>query len=63
MAFLAQLLAVPVALGGESVVPSNTAIAVISVVSIVLGYAVIAALWYFVFRDRSRPKRKRDLPD
>ena len=51
---------VPVALDGESVSGNNTALAVISLVSIVSGYLLLAALWYFVFRDRARARRKRD---
>jgi hypothetical protein len=57
------LLSLPVALDGESVGSNNTAIGVISVVSIVLGYLLLAALWYFVFRDRSRKKGNRDSSD
>jgi hypothetical protein len=55
----------PMALGGESTTGNSTAIAVISAVSLVLGYLLIAALWHFVFRDPSRGKRKRkrDGPD
>jgi hypothetical protein len=60
MSFAALLLALPVALDGESVSNNNTAVGVISVVSIVLGYLVLAALWYFVFRDKARAKRKKD---
>ena len=60
MTFAALLLALPVALDGESVSGNNTAIGVISVVSIGVGYLVLAALWYFVFRDKTRAKRKKD---
>ena len=35
----------------------------ISVVSIVFGYLLLAALWYFVFRDKAREKRGKDSPD
>lgn len=59
----ALILAVPPALDGESVGGNNTAIAVISVVSIVSGYLLLAALWYFVFRDKSRSRRKKQSPD
>jgi hypothetical protein len=55
----AAILAVPFALGGESSGGESTGIAVISAISIVVGYALIAALWFFVFRDRSRRRRKR----
>jgi hypothetical protein len=57
------MLSAPLALDGESVTGSNTGLAVISVVSMVFGYALIAALWYFVFREKARTKRKRDSPD
>jgi peptidoglycan/LPS O-acetylase OafA/YrhL len=54
----ALILALPLALGGESG-GDSTGIAVLSVVSIVAGYLLIAALWYFVFRDRARARRRR----
>lgn len=46
-------LVLPLALDGESITGNSTAIAVLSVVSIVGGYLLLFALWYFVFRDRS----------
>ncbi|HEY1457886.1 MAG TPA: hypothetical protein VGF15_05155 [Solirubrobacteraceae bacterium] len=46
--------AAPLALGGESITGNGTAIAVLSAISIVGGYLLLAGLWYFVFRDRSR---------
>ncbi|HEV7586342.1 MAG TPA: hypothetical protein VGO14_11245 [Solirubrobacteraceae bacterium] len=49
----------PLALGGESAGGESTGLAVISAISIVVGYALIAALWYFVFRDRGRGRRGR----
>lgn len=64
MTLAALLPALPLALDGESVSGNNTAIGVISVVSIVAGYLVLAALWYFVFRDKARSKRgKGSSPD
>jgi hypothetical protein len=60
MTLASLLLALPPALDGESVSGNNTAIGVISVVSIVAGYLVLAALWYFVFRDKSRSKRRKE---
>jgi hypothetical protein len=51
------------ALDGESGVGDSTGIAVISLVSIVFGYLLLAALWYFVFRDKTRAKRKKRSPD
>ena len=63
MSIGARVLSMPLALGGESAGGENTGIAVISVVSIVAGYLLIAALWYFVFRDSSRARRRRDRSD
>ena len=57
---VALILSLPVALGGESAGGESTGIAVISAVSIVVGYLLIAGLWYFVFRDRARRRRKGD---
>jgi hypothetical protein len=51
------------ALDGESATGNSTGIAVISLVSIVFGYLLLAALWYFVFRDKSRRKRRKGSPD
>ncbi|MBA3808394.1 MAG: hypothetical protein H0X28_08380 [Solirubrobacterales bacterium] len=58
---LAMLLlaTLPLALDGESVTSSNTALAVISVVSMVFGYLLLAALWYFVFSARARERRDK----
>jgi predicted outer membrane lipoprotein len=57
------ILSVPLALDGESVTGNNTGLAVISVVSIACGYVVLAALWYFVFRNKARAKREKDSSD
>jgi hypothetical protein len=61
---LAQLaglaISLPLALDGEAESSNSTAIGVISVVSIAIGYVGLFALWYFVFRDKSRSKRKKD---
>jgi hypothetical protein len=51
---------VPFALGGESAGGESTGLAVISAISIVVGYLLIAGLWYFVFRDRARRRRGED---
>jgi hypothetical protein len=59
----ALALLLPVALDGEAVSSNNTAIAVISVISIVSGYLLLAALWYFVFRQKARDKRGKGSPD
>jgi amino acid transporter len=57
------ILSVAFALDGESANAKNTALAVISVVSIVFGYLLLAGLWYFVFREKARAKRGRRRPD
>jgi hypothetical protein len=57
MSLGALALSLPLALDGESASGNTTAIAVISIVSIVFGYLLLAALWYFVFRDKAREKR------
>jgi hypothetical protein len=61
LATLASLhLSLPLALGGEAETSSNTGLGIISVVSIAIGYVGLFALWFFVFRDKSRGKRKKD---
>jgi hypothetical protein len=59
----ATMLSLPLALGGESAGGESTGLAVISVASVVAGYLLIAALWYFVFRDSARARRRRDRSD
>ncbi len=51
------------ALDGESITRSNTALAIISLASMVFGYLLLAALWYFVFRDKARGKRRDSSED
>ncbi len=61
MTLHAAATALVLALDGESVSSSNsTGIAVIALVSMVSGYVLLAALWWFVFRDRSRSRRRRE---
>jgi hypothetical protein len=56
---LLVLILTPLALDGESVTNSNnTAIAAVSLVSIVGGFLLLGALWYFVFREKAQDKRK-----
>ena len=57
------ILSIPMALDGESANNSNMGIAVIAVVSMVLGYVLLFALWYFVFREKARAKRDSDPGD
>jgi hypothetical protein len=54
------LIGLPFALDGESAGSSSTGLAVISLVSMVSGYVLIACLWHFVFRDKARARRKKD---
>ncbi|HMD51216.1 MAG TPA: hypothetical protein VKG62_00775 [Solirubrobacteraceae bacterium] len=70
MGLLSVVLSLPLALDGESSGAGNsTGIAVISIVSIVSGYLLLAGLWYFVFRDKARSgekarsRRKRGSPE
>lgn len=57
------ILPLPLALNGEATGGGESiGLGIISVVSIVIGYVVLAALWYFVFRDKSRARRKKDPP-
>ena len=56
-------LALLLALDGESATGNSTDIAIISAVSIVFGYLALAALWYFVFRDKAREKRRKGPSD
>ena len=59
----ALTLSLLLALDGESASGNSTGIALISLVSIVFGYLLLAALWYFVFRDKAREKRKKGSSD
>jgi hypothetical protein len=60
LAHLAHVLAtLPMALGGEAETSNNTGLGIISLASIALGYVGLFALWFFVFRDRARSKRKK----
>jgi hypothetical protein len=55
-----MLLFVPLALGGEAVTETGgngTVLAVISAVSIVIGYLVLYLLWRYVFSAKARDKR------
>jgi hypothetical protein len=58
MSLLALTLLAPLALDGESVNNNNSAIAAVSVVSIVGGFLLLGALWYFVFRAKAWNKHK-----
>ncbi len=60
MGIATLLYPLPLALDGESVTASNTGLAVISVVSMVFGYLLLAALWYFVFSAKARERRNRN---
>ena len=53
-------LALVLALDGESgPVSDSTAVAVIVAVSIAFGWALLAGLWWFVFRDPEKRRRRR----
>jgi hypothetical protein len=53
----------PLALDGESSSNTNSVgIGIISLISMASVYVLLAALWYFVFREKARDKRKRGTP-
>jgi hypothetical protein len=55
--------ALALALDGESAVSGSTGLAIISIVSIVFGYVLLACLWHFVFSAKARRRRgERDPP-
>jgi hypothetical protein len=54
-----HLTALILALDGESANASNTGLAVISIVSIVSGYLLLAGLWFFVFSSKARERREK----
>ena len=57
------LLGILLALDGESATQGNQALAIVSVVSIVFGYVLLACLWHFVFSARARRRRgEKDPP-
>ncbi len=61
---LARLaMSIPLALDGEAEGARNTGLGIVSAVSIAVGYLALFALWWFVFRDRARSKRKKDPSD
>ena len=50
----------PLALGGEAAVEAGTggtAIAIVSAVSLVVGYVVLYLLWRYVFSTKAKAKR------
>jgi hypothetical protein len=55
----------PIALGAESAAEggsAGTAIAIVSAVSLVVGYLLLFALWRYVFSAKARARR-REPPD
>jgi len=65
MTLTALVMLLPLALDGESSAETNNVgIGVISLVSMVSVFVLLAALWYFVFREKAGEKRKkRSSPD
>ncbi len=60
---LGLIASLPLALDGESAVQGNSGLAVISLVSMVFGYALLFCLWHFVFSAKARRKRgEKDPP-
>jgi cation transporter-like permease len=66
MAVVAFLMStIPLALGGESAAEAGgngTAIAVVSVASLAVGYLLLFALWRYVFSAKAKARR-REPPD
>jgi hypothetical protein len=58
-----HLTALILALDGESANANNTGLAVISIVSIVSGYLLLAGLWFFVFSNKARTRREKNSRD
>lgn len=57
----AVLSVLTLALDGESAPGGNsTGVAIISLVSIVSGYVLLFCLWWFVFREKARTRRRKD---
>ena len=52
MPSLLAVLATPIALDGDSALGNGAAIAVLGLITMVGGYLILAALWWFVFRQR-----------
>ncbi|HME05073.1 MAG TPA: hypothetical protein VKG38_18770 [Solirubrobacteraceae bacterium] len=57
------IIALPLALDGEAANSNNSALAVLSVVSMAACYVLLAALWYFVFRAKAKEKRRNRRSD
>lgn len=51
------------ALDGEAATGNSTGLAIVSLVSMVFAYVLLAALWYFVFRERARTRRRKRSDD
>jgi hypothetical protein len=56
---LLSVLVLPLALDGESASGDSTGIAIVAAVSLLLGYLLLAGLWYFVFSAKARERRER----
>jgi len=52
------LIRLPPALDGESAGNGNAALAAISIISMIFGWLLVAGLWWFVFRDKARARRR-----
>jgi hypothetical protein len=60
---LQMIAAATLALDGESAVSGSTGLAIVSAVSIVFGYVLLACLWHFVFSAKARRRRgEKDPP-
>lgn len=60
---LGLMLSVPLALDGESAGGSSTGLAAISVASMVVGWLLVAGLWFFVFSAKARARKEKNPPE
>lgn len=63
MAVGSLITALPLALDGEAATSGSSSLAVLSVVSMAVAYVLLAALWYFVFREKAKEKRRNRRSD
>lgn len=60
---LSLALSVPLGLDGESAGASSTGLAAISVASMVVGWLLVAGLWFFVFSAKARARKEENPPE
>ncbi len=63
MQVLGLMLSNALALDGESAGGSSTGLAAISVASMIVGWLLVAGLWFFVFSAKARARKEKNPPD